>query len=260
MERLTASTLWTRVRAQTARALESGALEPWPTHVVELPDGPARFQVRVLDALPSKPPAAPGVDPFAEPWTGDLYVGDLSDTHGVLLNKFPVFQHHALVVTRAYEDQAEWLTEADGEALRACLDAGGDALGFYNGGGGAGASQPHKHLQVVPLRAPLEPFITARALPVRHALTETPKDGGALAELVARLLVDLHVAPGAPWNLLATREWLLVVPRRAEAFDGVSVNALGFAGSLLVKTTAQLERLRAVGPLAVLRAVGQAVP
>jgi len=257
MRRLSSGSLWTRARAQTAAALASGALEPWATDVVEVHDGGARFEVRVMKSLAAKARAAKTAgDPFAWPWRGDLVVGDVSDTHGCLLNKFPVFAHHLLLVTRAYEPQTAWLTPADGEALRWALDEGGDALGFYNGGAGAGASQPHKHLQVVPLRASLEPVIRAGGLPVRNALVETPRDGAALASEAARLLAALGVAPGAPWNLLATREWLLVVPRRAESFEDISVNALGFAGSLLVKTRAQLERLREVGPLAVLRAVG----
>lgn len=257
MEPLSPSTLWPRVRSQTAKALASGALEPWTTDVTALPDAGGLFQVRIMASLEKKAraPTTPG-DPFAWPWTGDLFVGDVSDTHGCLLNKFPVFEHHALLVTRAYEPQDAWLTPADGDALRFGLDAGDDVLGFYNGGSGAGASQPHKHLQLVPLRASLEPLLRAGALPVRHALVATPKDGAALADTAARLLRELDVAPGAPWNLLATRDWLLVVPRRAESFEGVSVNALGFAGSLLVKSPAQLERLRAVGPMAVLRAVG----
>jgi len=46
-------------------------------------------------------------------------------------------------------------------------------------------------------------------------------------ELLAR-------CPQAPYNLLATRRWMLVVPRRQERYEKISVNALGFAGSLFV--------------------------
>jgi ATP adenylyltransferase len=257
MSLLAPGMLWPRARAQTAAALACGALEPWATEVVELDDAGGRFQVRVMAGLEARQraPKTPG-DPFAWPWRGDLVVGDVSPTHGCLLNKFPVFPNHLLLVTRAYEPQDAWLTPEDGDALRRCLDEGGETLGFYNGGTGAGASQPHKHLQVVPLRASLEPMIRAGTLPVPHALVDTPTTGAALAAEASRLLNALHVAPGAPWNLLATREWLLVVPRAAESFEGLSVNSLGFAGSLLVKDRAQLERLREVGPMAVLRAVG----
>jgi ATP adenylyltransferase len=60
---------------------------------------------------------------------------------------------------------------------------------------------------------------------------------------------------GTPYNLLATRDWTMVVPRTQESFDSLSLNSLAFAGSLLVKNREQLERVRAVGPMAILRAV-----
>ena len=58
-----------------------------------------------------------------------------------------------------------------------------------------------------------------------------------------------------PYNLLLCRRWMLLVPRRREDFDGVSVNALGFAGSLLVPDREHLERLRRAGPGQALRSV-----
>ena len=59
-----------------------------------------------------------------------------------------------------------------------------------------------------------------------------------------------------PYNLLATRTWMVLVPRRHEVFEGIAVNALGFAGSMLVRSDALLAYLREIGPLAVLREVG----
>ena len=61
-----------------------------------------------------------------------------------------------------------------------------------------------------------------------------------------------------PYNLLLDRDWLMVVPRRHEHWQDISVNALGFAGSLFVRRPAQIEQIRAVGPLALLAAVGEA--
>jgi ATP adenylyltransferase len=58
-----------------------------------------------------------------------------------------------------------------------------------------------------------------------------------------------------PYNLLVTRRWMLAVPRSREKFGSISVNALGFAGSLFVRDDAEMTRLRAVGPMGVLRAV-----
>jgi len=51
---------------------------------------------------------------------------------------------------------------------------------------------------------------------------------------------------------------MLIVARSRECFETISINALGFAGLLFVRTHAELERVRAVGPMRVLRAV--AVP
>jgi len=58
-----------------------------------------------------------------------------------------------------------------------------------------------------------------------------------------------------PYNLLATRRWLWLVPRGRPEWRGIAVNALGFAGALLVPDEDALARLREVGPLAWLRAV-----
>jgi ATP adenylyltransferase len=53
--------------------------------------------------------------------------------------------------------------------------------------------------------------------------------------------------------LVVTKEWLLLVPRSREFFDSISINALGFAGALLVWNEEQLRALRAAGPLTALR-------
>ncbi|WP_341649862.1 hypothetical protein [Thauera humireducens] len=77
-----------------------------------------------------------------------------------------------------------------------------------------------------------------------------------LRKRLPRPLAAIERQPDAAYNLLASRQWLLVVPRQFEKWQDVSVNALGYAGSLFVRSPAQIERLRAEGPLAVLRAVG----
>jgi ATP adenylyltransferase len=59
-----------------------------------------------------------------------------------------------------------------------------------------------------------------------------------------------------PYNLLVTDRWMLVVPRSRERFEGISINALGFAGALLVRDPAQLAAVERAGPMSVLRHVG----
>lgn len=224
-------------------------------------------------------------NPFL-PYEEALFVGHLSPTHLCLLNKFNVVDHHLLVVTRAYESQDDWLTQADFTALASTLKEI-DGLGFYNGGRIAGASQHHKHLQVVPFpfygneaTVPIAVLIPASGstnaqgverlpLPFHHGIVDLDLDWDQTATAIAPILwahyqrlaahigIDLKAnQPDRPYNLLVTRQWMLAVPRSREDYQGIPVNALGYAGSLLVKTAAGLEHLQKIGPLNLLAAVG----
>ena len=57
------------------------------------------------------------------------------------------------------------------------------------------------------------------------------------------------------YNLLLTRQWMMLVPRSQEAFCDVSINAMGFAGILLALSDTQLSVLKSNGPLSFLIAV-----
>ena len=282
-------TLLPRTQLVFRSALASGALKPIATdcHLVE--DGGMPFQVRLLglahrkERPPEELPQGPPVNPFENPDPA-LVVADVTPTHLCVLNKFNVVAHHLLLVMRAFEEQESPLTAADFEALARCL-AGLDGLAFYNAGETAGASQRHKHLQLVPplgpdgLKAPLERLLspppspgtlaTLPALGFAHAITGLALEGatpaGAAAQLeeaYATLRAALGFAPDsrAPYNLLATRSWMLFVPRSQAAGQGIEVNALGFAGSLLARTPEQLADVRARGPLALLRQVALPSP
>jgi len=48
---------------------------------------------------------------------------------------------------------------------------------------------------------------------------------------------------------------MLLVPRSQERFEGISINALGFAGAFLVKNEQQLATLRRFGPVHALQQV-----
>lgn len=262
-------TLWSSLVERTAHALASGALVPIRTEVEILPEEGVPFLVRVVSNLERKakavqPPSdgKPPKNPFIPPYEEDLFVSLVAPAHACLINKFNVFDHHALIVTQAYEEQDSLLTPADFEALLTCM-AEFDGLAFYNGGRIAGASQPHKHLQLVPvplapggLRTPMDEAIARGRLPFRHALGPPLQDPAQAHALYGELLRAVGCeTPGTPYNLLATRQWTLVVPRTQESFESISLNALAFAGSLLVKNREQLERVRSVGPMALLRSV-----
>jgi len=277
-------------------AIAKGALVSIPTNYEVVPDGGIDFFVRVIDNLARKDferraeaDAAPhGANPFL-PYDEDLFVADLTETHVGLLNKYNVVDHHLLMVTRRFEDQNDPLTRADFEVMWRCL-ADVNGLVFYNGGVVAGASQPHKHLQMVPLPlapagppTPMDPLFAKvnrtgtpshlSGLPLRHSFVRLtsdtrhhpPKAAGLTLALFQRMCAKVRIAAKTrpdggtsvitPYNLLVTRRWMLLVPRAAECFDSVSLNSLAFAGALLVRTRSQLSRLKAAGPMTALAQV-----
>jgi len=285
--------LWARTRERARRAVETGVMVPLETRAEVVQEAGVPFSVRVVSTLRAKEGAGGAREPergnpFLPP-DPDLRVATVSPTYAAVLNRFPVLRYHLLLVTREYEEQSLPLAGADFDALARCL-VEIDGLGFFNSGPEAGASQPHRHLQLVPFPVgggpaptPIERVLTGVALdpsratlpifPFRHAVAPLPEtawradDPAARAaqamELAYRALArraGLTLTPGeatAPYNLLATRRWMMVVPRARERFEGVSVNALGFAGSLLVRDREQLAVVRRHGPLAVLRGVAQ---
>lgn len=284
--------LLARVDERARRALACGAMQPIDTVQHAVTDAGVRFVVRQVSSLASKErdrserAARAPANPFLPP-EPDLLVAQVSASHVAVLNKFNVMERHLLLVTRRFVHQETWLAREDFEALAVCM-AEFDSLGFYNGGTVAGASQPHRHLQLVPLPfdaagppVPVEALLADAAdgrvpgLPFRHAYARLDPAwfdrpdaaAGMLAAAFEALAgavgleprwVDGELRQSIPYNLLATRRWMLLVPRAAEHAHGISLNALGFAGSLFVRDAAQLETVRRIGPMALLRAV--AVP
>ncbi len=289
-------TLWQRVISQTEAAINCGALVSIPTDYDYLKQGNISFLVRILSNLAHKERAkkqqeqkkansGEEFNPFL-PYEKDLFVTEFSPTHLGLLNKFNVVDHHLLMVTKKFEEQERWLTVADFQALWLCL-AGMDGLVFYNGGKLAGASQKHKHLQFVPfplvpngLKLPMEPAIASvqfhnnigrvSEFPFVHAIAkcnphwvEFPT---AAATETLELYFNLLEAVGLPinnpdyqsgaYNLLATREWMMIVPRSQETFEGIQINSLGFAGSFFVRNEEQMAQLKQQQPLTILKEVG----
>jgi sulfate adenylyltransferase (ADP) / ATP adenylyltransferase len=280
---------WQDVTTQTEHALACGALRSFDTVQRVIEDRGVRFLVRQAANLARKEEASKLAaksaadaasewrDPFA-PCEAALRVGDIGEQHFLLLNKFNVLAHHLLIVTTDFEPQETLIGEDDFAALFACLDRF-DGLGFYNGGTIAGSSQPHKHLQMVPLpldadsqaTLPIEPYLEAARtdgifrvpeLAFAHAaawLGDT--DAKQARATYLRLLDAIGVEPldvagvvhqSAPYNLLVTRRWMLAVPRSVSHVQGVPVNALGFAGSLFVRDDAQRDIVESRGPMQLL--------
>lgn len=280
----------TAVKTANDHAREVGAIKSISTSASVIEDQGIPFVVRVVENLARKEKNAAGnpANPFL-PYDENLYVTDISDTHVCLLNKFNVVEHHLLFVTRQYESQRSLLSLEDFNALWFGLRAM-DGVVFYNSCPVAGASQKHKHLQMVP--CPLggekvaDPVPLARCftepsdedvichsprLSFSHAYARVAPPGGrsdrecveSLRELYLAMLQTLGIwkpqtdAPPEPYNLLATRHWLWLVPRSRPEFEGLGVNALGFAGTFLLKHASQVSQLQQLGPVQLLQAVVQ---
>ena len=288
---LESGTLRDKVEKTTAEAVRSGAQRSLPTEFEFVQDGGVRFLVRIVAHLADKqwPPTHPGgrsgkqPNPFL-PYDLARHVADVSESHVCLLNKYNVVDQHLLIVTRQFEPQEARLNLEDFTALWTCM-AEYDGLGFYNAGTIAGASQPHKHLQLVPLplaprgpRIPIEPVIEsvnfqgqigrASSLPFVHAVARVDPSLVRSPSQAARTMLTLYRAMmqavelraevthsdrvPEPYNLLVTRKWMLLVPRSCESFESISVNALGFAGALLVRNEQQMNVLKKHGPMTAL--------
>ena len=301
IQRFERGTLWARVKNRTTQAIECGAIQTIPTHFELVEEGGVSFLIRIISSLARKAQAKveqqrsllaaqTNQNPFL-PYDPDLFVADISDTHVCLLNKFNVLNYHILIVTRSFQEQESLLTLSDFEALLLCLREY-EGLAFYNAGEAAGASQRHKHLQMVPLpltaevpQVPIEPLLrTARfeatmgvvpSLPFLHVITRMNPQwidfSGEGAQDMLQQYLDMLRSVGLsgpetggdtmrprPYNLLVTRQWMFLVPRSTECFEGISVNALGFVGGFLVRDEKQSNLLKKFGPMTALQHV--AVP
>jgi ATP adenylyltransferase len=69
-----------------------------------------------------------------------------------------------------------------------------------------------------------------------------------------------HTPHPNPYNLLCTREWMMVIPRSCEFYADVSLNALGFAGCFFVRNDREFSALQHIDPLDILLHTGYARP
>ena len=259
------------------------------TETLEVPQLAPFSLRRLLSRTPSHlRGGGPKSNPFL-PWEPELEVQRLADRHVVILNKYPVQPGHVLLITQQWQPQSGWLRPLDWAAV-AHVAADTAGLWFFNSCAAAGASQPHRHLQLLPRRqgersCPLAPLYleqlqgpggSNRRWPWRYALSRREQaHGGGAEEASAAELHRLYLAhaaalelgdpqrdpqPRHPYNLLFDDHWFLTVRREREHCAGFSLNALGFAGYLLVTERSDLPWLLDHGPWELLRQVSHPQP
>ncbi|KAJ2918606.1 hypothetical protein MD484_g1815, partial [Candolleomyces efflorescens] len=180
--------------------------------------------------------------------------------------------------------------------LVAAKRSGRNFFAFYNCGENSGASQPHKHVQFLPTESPSSPPIETLARRIQleqptrpFSLTSLPYASHSFrfpshidtfsAEDLERVLSDVFLQlldlcistvrhdpdypPGRPsYNVIITLEHMHLIPRKFETHllektgEQLPVNALGFAGMLLVKSESELEAVKYETVGKILRGVG----
>ncbi|KAJ5591849.1 ATP adenylyltransferase C-terminal [Penicillium hispanicum] len=175
------------VARRFATAKEAGHLVFSPTHLSIIIAAGIPFQLRYCPALAKKPsnlkpesgPKPPKPDPFQDP-SPDLLLTQFPPerpTHALVLNKFPVIPNHFILATKEWKPQTDLLEKVDLEATYECLQAWNEPepkkdpqssdedppipskrlFAFFNSGDESGASQPHRHLQFLPVEAMRQP-------------------------------------------------------------------------------------------------------
>ena len=280
---------WSKALERSEQARNCGALIPLSTTTIGL-SGPRaeQFELRQLNAALPKhhSPEGPKPNPFL-PWDSQLEVERIHDNHVLILNKYPVERGHMLLITQDWASQIHWLQPDDWRAL-VQVDHDSTGLWFFNSGPRAGASQPHRHLQLLPrhpgericprlawfterLRMPAastdnspisDPLLNSCVIAERP-LSSNPDDEGIILHdlyrsLAARLGLGARSTqqpPAVPYNLLLTQSWMALIRRSQDQIRGFSVNALGFAGYLLATQRSDLAWLQSHGGEQLLRQV-----
>ena len=263
---------------RSEQALASEALQPLTTRWEPCPSltGGPDFELRTLVSEPPRHlrPAGPKPNPF-RPWDPRLQVESIGQHHVLILNKYPVQVGHMLLISRDWAPQTGWLSLLDWRAVHN-VQRHSHGLWFFNSGPQAGASQPHRHLQLLPRSngeelCPRQSWYESRLdsrsvnchLDVHVSVTRLSGDtADDLASAYRRLSMATGIgsenqasSPRHPYNLLFCDRWMAMIRRRRDMAHGFSLNALGFAGYLLSTEHSDRDWLFREGPDALLEAV-----
>jgi ATP adenylyltransferase len=293
------SELWSEIcsRYDSAQAKNASSFTDTDTEVCE--DQGYGFILKIARNLRDKPKAKKVPDgtwknPFLPP-DKDLFVCSLSETHSLVLNKFNITPHHVIIITNGFVPQEEPLSRADFTATWRVVDSmpGLGGMAFFNCGSISGASQPHKHIQCIPLPMassgdgePLVPpfesvimpalahakdgeVIQAQSLPFQHGLFKIDRhidDISIMSQVLEAgynaIVSFLESKACGQWtrndsyNFIMTREYMMIAPRRKEFIGSVGCNSMGFAGSFFLATQQEIDDVKKYGPCNVLAELG----
>ena len=263
---------WDKALIKSKIAFKSNGLFPLSTLDItsNIYDGDD-FIIRELDIskFKNKDLIGPKSNPF-EPWEKILEIDSIGKNHHIILNKYPVQLGHILLITNTWKSQSDWLEKNDWEAIK---EVNNDTTGlwFFNSGPLAGASQPHRHFQLLrrdinEINCPREKwFLNFNNNPDLHKkflsniiikkFSKSSLSNENIYEAYLELSERLGIGnpkkdkiPKQPYNILLTNKWMVLIKRKTDNLAGISINALGFAGYILVTKRSNISYLKKYGP------------
>jgi len=262
---------WEKALVKTKISINSDSLFPLKTNDItkNLYKG-NDFIIRELDISKFKKSRiiGPKINPF-KPWDNILEIDSIGNDHHLILNKYPVQLGHILLITNKWKEQNGWLELKDWEAIKT-VNKDTTGLWFFNSGPLAGASQPHRHIQLLrrdqsEISCPREKWIlkfsnlTYKNEKFAKNIIINKFSGSLNEENIHEIYKCLSKKlglgnpktdkrPRYPYNLIFTNKWMALIKRKRDNLHGVSINALGFAGYILVTKKSDISYLKKYGP------------
>ena len=264
-------TYWKKALHQTQLSINDESLYPLKTRIItsDLYQN-NDFIIRKLDTLNFNKERiyGPKQNPFC-PWDKILEIDKIDDDHQLILNKYPVQKGHILLITNNWKPQNGWLDINDWKAIQK-VNKDTSGLWFFNSSPIAGASQPHRHFQLLrrskdEISCPREKWFLEMKLDkdrdsklkknIIVSKFNFLENSISLYELYLELCMKLGLGdtisdlkPRYPYNLLITNKWIAIIKRSNDHIHGFSINGLGFAGYLLVTEKSDINYLKKFGP------------
>ncbi|RDL41005.1 uncharacterized protein BP5553_00984 [Venustampulla echinocandica] len=192
----------------------------------------------------------------------DQILGIINGTHILALNIYPVFRPQYLLLTcDSYRLQDEPLDLHDIKAVWEFLNVTTETYyAMYNCAEQSGCSRKHKHMQILPKPEAINPDAEAfRFFPdVRDRQIQVPyvyflhyfyplrkgqpMDSEAVFATYSNLLRQYRTMLGiaehatCAHNVLLTKEWIIVIPRRKGNYKGIMANATAMMGQPTVSS------------------------
>jgi len=262
---------WEKALQQTKISINSKSL--FPLNTIDITKKLYKgndFVIRKLDITKFKKNSllGPKINPF-RPWDKILEIDSIGKYHQIILNKYPVQLGHILLITNEWKEQNGWIDIKDWDAIKE-VNKDTTGLWFFNSDPLAGASQPHRHIQLLrrdpsELSCPREQWILdfdnvnyknqrfkKNILLKKFSKTLNEENIHEIYKDLSYKLglgePEIDKKPRYPYNLIFTNNWMVLIKRKTDNLYDISVNALGFAGYLLVTEKSDIKYLKKYGP------------